>query len=70
MSKRKFDLEYSGSEVIMANQEEPVFSKDQLVKSKTYRDDQDILKVVLKDDKQYTHSEVKKLIKEFKERVI
>lgn len=54
----------------MANQEEPVFSKDQLVKSKTYRDDQDILKVVLKDDKQYTHSEVKKLIKEFKERVI
>lgn len=69
MSKRKFGIEHSETEII-ANREEPVFSKDQLVKSKTYRDDQDILKVVLKDDKQYTHSEVKKLIKEFKERVI
>ena len=69
LGKRVVDSEYSETE-IKANREEPIFNKDQLVKSKTYKDVRDILGVVLKEDKQYTHSEVKRLIEEFKGRVI
>lgn len=48
----------------------PVFTKMQLRGSEKYRDDVDILGVVLKDDKSYTIKEVDSLIKQFKERSV
>lgn len=43
----------------------PVFSKEQLVRSKTYRDYRDALSVVLKDGEYYSHEQVKALLDEF-----
>lgn len=46
---------------------EDTFTKEQLVNSKKYRDSIDALNVVLDDEKQYTFSEVDKLLKSFYE---
>ena len=46
---------------------EDTFTKEQLVNSKKYRDSIDALNVVLDDEKQYTSSEVDKLLKSFYE---
>jgi len=43
----------------------PVFSKEQLVASKTYRDYRDALGVVLKDGEYYSREQVKNLLDEF-----
>lgn len=44
---------------------EPVFSKSQLISSKKYEKDRDVLMVVL-EDKNYTEKEVLQAIDEFK----
>lgn len=46
---------------------EDTFTKEQLVNSKKYRDSIDALNVVLDDEKQYTFSEIDKLLKSFYE---
>ena len=46
-------------------EKEPVFSKEQLIASKKYEKDRDILSVVL-EDKDYTDKEVLQAIEAFK----
>ena len=50
--------------------EMPTFSKEQLRNSRKYRNEKDILGVVLNDGKNYTIEETDKLIKEFRERKV
>lgn len=42
-----------------------VFSKEQLIKSKRYRDNKDALNVLLKDGESYTLEETNKRINDF-----
>jgi len=49
---------------------EPKFTKEQLIKSKMYRHQIDILKVVLEEDKTYSISETDKLINDFLKRKV
>lgn len=44
---------------------EVAFTKDQILKSKRYRDKRDALMSILKDDKRYTLKEVDKALDEF-----
>ena len=55
------------NKVVPVQQEkvEPVFSKSQLISSKKYEKDRDVLMVVL-EDKNYTEKEVLQAIDEFK----
>ena len=46
-------------------QNEDKFSKSQIIKSKSFIDNTDFLKAVLKDNKKYTLTEVKEIIKKF-----
>lgn len=48
----------------------PAFTKEQLRNSRKYRNEKDILGVVLEDGKDYTIEETDKLIKDFKERKV
>ena len=45
--------------------QESTYSKEQVLKSKKYKNRKDVLNVVLKDDKVYTLKEVDKLIDGF-----
>lgn len=49
---------------------EPKFTKEQLIKSKMYRHQIDILKVVLEENKTYSISETDKLINDFLKRKV
>lgn len=49
---------------------EPKFTKEQLIKSKMYRHQIDVLKVVLEEDKTYSISETDKLINDFLKRKV
>lgn len=51
--------------VVKEAKKEPVFSKSQLISSKKYEKDRDVLMVVL-EDKNYTEKEVLQAIDEFK----
>lgn len=55
---------------IEATTEIPTFTKEQLRNSRKYRNEKDILGVVLEDGKDYTIEETDKLIKGFKERKV
>lgn len=55
---------------IEATTEIPIFTKEQLRNSRKYRNEKDILGVVLEDGKDYTIEETDKLIKDFKERKV
>lgn len=55
---------------IEATTEIPTFTKEQLRNSRKYRNEKDILGVVLEDGKDYTIEETDKLIKDFKERKV
>jgi len=50
--------------------EEPKFTKEQLIKSKMYRHQIDILKVVLEENKTYSIPETDKLINDFLKRKV
>lgn len=50
---------------VKETKKEPVFSKSQLISSKKYEKDRDVLMVVL-EDKNYTEKEVLQAIDEFK----
>lgn len=41
------------------------FGKEQLLKSRTYRDCRDALSALLKDGERYSHADVERLINEF-----
>lgn len=41
------------------------FSKQQLIKSTRYIERRDLLNVLLKDDKQYSHADVERLVDDF-----
>lgn len=49
---------------------EPKFTKEQLIKSKMYRHQIDILKVVLEENKTYSIPETDKLINDFLKRKV
>lgn len=49
---------------------EPKFTKEQLIKSKMYRHQIDVLKVVLEENKTYSISETDKLINDFLKRKV
>lgn len=44
---------------------EDKFSKEQIVKSKRFRNNMDLLNAILKENKQYTLKEVEEIIKNF-----
>jgi hypothetical protein len=45
--------------------QEPVFTKDALVNSKKFRNERDLLSAILKDDVEYTISEVEEMIMKY-----
>jgi len=49
---------------------EPVFTKDQLVNSKAFSHQKDILMAILDADKTYTKAQVEKLVSEFLKRKV
>lgn len=49
---------------------EPKFTKEQLIKSKMYRNQIDILKIVLEENKTYSILETDKLINDFLKRKV
>lgn len=49
---------------------EPKFTKEQLIKSKMYRHQIDILKIVLKENETYSIPETDKLINDFLKRKV
>lgn len=49
---------------------EPKFAKEQLIKSKMYRHQIDILKIVLEENKTYSIPETDKLINDFLKRKV
>lgn len=51
---------------IVENTAEDKFSKKQIVSSKRYRNNVDLLNAVLKDNKTYTLKEVNEIIEKFK----
>lgn len=52
------------------DQAEPVFSKEQLVNSKTLGLPKDAVKAILKDDRLYTREQAIKIVREFLERKV
>nr|DAJ16584.1 MAG TPA: hypothetical protein [Siphoviridae sp. ct2ef27] len=44
---------------------EPVFTKEQLIQSKTYRQYRDVLAVILESDKTYTHKQTRQALQKF-----
>ncbi len=68
-SKKKPDLQFE-EKPVQVQAAEPVFSRDQILKSKKLNYSPDILRVVLQPDKKYSLAEVDQLVREFKERVI
>lgn len=50
--------------------EEIRYSKKQLVLSKKYSSNRDVLQALLEENKSYTSDEVEKIIKEFKKRKV
>ena len=46
-------------------EEVPAYSKGQLLKSKRYHKQRDILSALLVDGRQYTHKDVEEIIKKF-----
>lgn len=53
-----------------AEKAETRFSKEQLLKAKRYREDRDILTVLLSENDFYTFNEVDTIINNFKEREV
>lgn len=53
-----------------ADQSVPVYSKDQLVNSKTLGLPRDAVKAILKDDQQYTKEQATELVTAFLERKV
>ncbi len=53
-----------------ADQQEPTFSKDQLVNSKTLGLPRDAVAAILKDGQQYTRKQATQLVTEFLERKV
>lgn len=51
---------------VIEKQMEPSFSKSQLVKSKRFFEERDLLHALLADNKTYTIDEVKTMISDFK----
>lgn len=47
---------------------EQAFVKSQILKSKKYADNRDLLGAILDDDKSYTHGEINEIIETFKKR--
>lgn len=64
MAKQK-NGETAESEVTETVTAEPKFTKEQLLNSKKYSNNKDILAALLKEDESYSHSEVTKLIQDF-----
>ena len=54
----------------VADQGMPVYSKDQLVNSKTIGLPRDAIQAILKDDQQYTREQAISLVTEFLERKV
>ena len=51
--------------------EEPnVYTKEQILSSKRYRNNQDELNVILKNNRSYSHLDIDNLIKNFNERKV
>jgi hypothetical protein len=55
---------------VAADQEAPVFTKEQLVKSKTLGVPQDAVAAILKDGQTYTREEAVRLVTDFLERSV
>jgi hypothetical protein len=66
MSNKKNILEIDE----IKTKKEPKFTKEQLIKSKMYRHQIDILKIVLEENKTYSISETDKLINDFLKRKV
>ena len=66
MSNKKNILEIDE----IKTKKEPKFTKEQLIKSKMYRHQIDILKVVLEENKTYSIPETDKLINDFLKRKV
>jgi|LFRM01.1.fsa_nt_gb hypothetical protein len=66
MSNKKNILEIDE----IKTKKEPKFTKEQLIKSKMYRHQIDVLKVVLEENKTYSISETDKLINDFLKRKV
>lgn len=66
MSNKKNILEIDE----IKTKKEPKFTKEQLIKSKMYRHQIDILKIVLEENKIYSISETDKLINDFLKRKV
>ena len=45
--------------------EEPAFTKEQLIRSQTYRQYRDVLAVILEPDKTYTHKQTRQALQKF-----
>lgn len=54
----------------VADQDAPVYSKEQLVNSKTLGLPRDAIQAILKDDQQYTREQAISLVTEFLERKV
>ncbi len=66
MSNKKNILEIDE----IKTKKEPKFTKEQLIKSKMYRHQIDVLKVVLEENKTYSIPETDKLINDFLKRKV
>ena len=55
---------------VAVDQETPVFTKEQLVKSKTLGVPQDAVAAILKDGQTYTREEAVRLVTDFRERSV
>ena len=66
MSNKKNILEIDE----IKTKKEPKFTKEQLIKSKMYRHQIDILKIVLEENKTYSIPETDKLINDFLKRKV
>jgi hypothetical protein len=59
-----------GEEEIKVVMDDNKYSKQQILKSKKYSDKQDLINALLKDDTQYSITEVDKLINNFMKGVV
>ena len=59
-----------GEEEIKVVMDDNKYSKQQILKSKKYSDKQDLINALLKDNSQYTLSQVDKIINDFMKGVV
>lgn len=70
MRKKKEDAAENAAEAAGTEAPAPVFTKAQILNSKTFSTHKDMLSVVLQEDKCYTLEEAEESLRKFKERKV